>query len=332
MSINAKTEHSTNPKDVLGRNKPPLNLIPPVALVETAMAFKLGATKYGPFNWREHTVAASVYTGAILRHLACYQDGENTDIESGVSHLAHVIACAAIILDAASIGKLVDDRPRKGVAPEAIAFYTGQSNARLPQAVPPASDGCIVEADEILAIFEDRRAAEDMKFLVEAGCLTEVAERIARSIKYSEYKNEAGIPHDYVYIAGPMRGLPEFNFPAFDAQRDAWLAGGWNVISPADIDRNSEPGVPIPAEAEARQREYTYRDFYALWLVANRTTHGGIAMLRNWETSTGAAAELFLARWLKLRIYRHFGGGQLDIEDVKISELVGALAAYIHSR
>jgi len=37
-----------------------------------------------------------------------------------------------------------------------------------------------------------------------------------------------------IYIAGPMTGYPEFNFPAFDAARD-YLERDWNVISPASV-------------------------------------------------------------------------------------------------
>lgn len=40
-----------------------------------------------------------------------------------------------------------------------------------------------------------------------------------------------------VYIAGRMRGLPLFNFPAFDAARDRLEALGIEVLSPADMDR-----------------------------------------------------------------------------------------------
>lgn len=40
-----------------------------------------------------------------------------------------------------------------------------------------------------------------------------------------------------VYIAGRMRGVPLFNFPAFDAARDRLEALGIEVLSPADMDR-----------------------------------------------------------------------------------------------
>lgn len=40
-----------------------------------------------------------------------------------------------------------------------------------------------------------------------------------------------------VYLAGPMRGLPQFNFPAFDAGAATLEALGHEVFNPADRDR-----------------------------------------------------------------------------------------------
>ena len=71
----------------------------------------LGARKYGPFNWRTSPVRATVYIAAAKRRLAQWLDGQNDDPESGVSHLAHARACLGILLDAQSLGKVVDDRP-----------------------------------------------------------------------------------------------------------------------------------------------------------------------------------------------------------------------------
>jgi hypothetical protein len=88
-----------------------MHLIPPVANVMESLVFGLGAAKYGPYNWRENSVAASVYISALYRHVAQWWDGEETDPESLMSHLAHARACIAIILDAQNNGKLVDDRP-----------------------------------------------------------------------------------------------------------------------------------------------------------------------------------------------------------------------------
>ena len=40
-----------------------------------------------------------------------------------------------------------------------------------------------------------------------------------------------------IYIAGPMRGKKWFNFPDFDWAKESLERAGWEVISPADLDR-----------------------------------------------------------------------------------------------
>lgn len=105
-----------NPKSALGALKIDLSLVPPSAVIAEARVMELGAKKYGPYNWREKTVSARVYTAAALRHIFTWQDGEDIDPESGESHLAHARACLGIMLDAKSIGKLNDNRPVAGAA------------------------------------------------------------------------------------------------------------------------------------------------------------------------------------------------------------------------
>jgi len=105
-----------NPKTAVGATKVPLHLVPPVATHYLALAFKDGAVKYGPYNWREHMVSASVYYGAMRRHMDAWWDGEDVSHDALVHHLGHVMACCAILLDAESVGKLNDDRPLPGAA------------------------------------------------------------------------------------------------------------------------------------------------------------------------------------------------------------------------
>ena len=99
-----------DPKGAAGALKTPLGLIPPFAMEQTAWAHKLGAEKYGPFNWRDTGVCASTYVNAIMRHLNAWRDGENLDPESGISHLAHIICSCNILLDADYCDTLQDDR------------------------------------------------------------------------------------------------------------------------------------------------------------------------------------------------------------------------------
>lgn len=113
-----------NPKDKEGQKKAPLHLLTPASLIHEAYAMQHGADKYGAFNWREHSVLASVYIAACMRHLLAWQDGETTAEDSGVHHLGHAKAGLGILLDALENGKMIDDRPLKGAAPRLLAPTT----------------------------------------------------------------------------------------------------------------------------------------------------------------------------------------------------------------
>lgn len=117
-------EPAKNPKTAIGRTKPALiSVIPTAALLHLGEVMKLGAKKYGPFNWRETPVPAEVYVDAAMRHLLSWFDGEDKDPESGMSHLGHVMACMAIIIDAQENGMLDDNRPKAGRVGQMIANF-----------------------------------------------------------------------------------------------------------------------------------------------------------------------------------------------------------------
>lgn len=106
------------------------------------------------------------------------------------------------------------------------------------------------------------------------------------------------------YVAGPMRGYPEANFPAFDEARDRGIALGYGIISPADMDRvNGIDGTEGDEEYSGADmaRQFVTRDTAAL-LSLRAELGDGIALLPGWERSTGATAEFFVARWLGLRV------------------------------
>jgi hypothetical protein len=101
----------TNPKDVIGSGKLPLELVPDTAVAYMALSFLEGALKYGRFNWRVAGVRSSIYAAAMRRHQKKWWNGEDCDPKTKVHHLASVMACCAIVLDAELVGKLTDDRP-----------------------------------------------------------------------------------------------------------------------------------------------------------------------------------------------------------------------------
>lgn len=75
-----------------------------------ARVMKSGADKYGRRNFRDSTILATTYVGAIRRHLNAFASGEDTDPNSGEPHLAHIRACCAVLLSAQDAGTYEDDR------------------------------------------------------------------------------------------------------------------------------------------------------------------------------------------------------------------------------
>jgi hypothetical protein len=120
----------TNPKSSHGRAKPSLHFIPPTALLELAGVMALGAYKYGAFNWRKDPISLSTYLDAIDRHKMSRGFGEKKDRESLRDHAAHIMACAAIILDADHCGTLIDDLPKDHNVCDLIAEHGAEKSTR----------------------------------------------------------------------------------------------------------------------------------------------------------------------------------------------------------
>lgn len=96
----------SDPKAGAGAAKCPMQLLPPAALEHTAWVQGLGASKYGPYNWRDSGVSVSTYIGAIMRHLMAIASGQWLDPESGRPHAAHIAASCNILMDADAHGKM----------------------------------------------------------------------------------------------------------------------------------------------------------------------------------------------------------------------------------
>lgn len=109
-----------------------------------------------------------------------------------------------------------------------------------------------------------------------------------------------------IYIAGPMRGKKYFNFPAFDEARDLLQSEGYNVISPADMDR--EAGFdPLVLGEDYDWNDLTKCDF-SLSDAIDRDLEAlrrcdAIYLLQGWQRSRGATAEKALAEWIGLHVF-----------------------------
>ena len=103
-----------NPKAAIGAAKAPFFGIPWTAVIEMGTVMDGGAHKYGAYNYRDTRISTTTYHDAILRHFMLWADGEDTDPESKASHLAHVMACCALMIDAREGMMLEDERSKTG--------------------------------------------------------------------------------------------------------------------------------------------------------------------------------------------------------------------------
>lgn len=109
-----------------------------------------------------------------------------------------------------------------------------------------------------------------------------------------------------LYLAGPMSGYKNFNFPAFMAAAAMLRGLGHEVFNPAerDLERDgpefskSETGSVLEAEAKGFNRRVAITD--DLMYIINEAE--GIALLPGWEASKGANAELWTAKFLDLQV------------------------------
>lgn len=104
------------------------------------------------------------------------------------------------------------------------------------------------------------------------------------------------------YLAGPMRGIEAFNFPAFREAAARLRAQGWTVLSPAEADeavgfdasKNSLDGFDMKAAL--------LRD------VTMLAAADAIALLPGWRRSQGATLEDGIARYLGKDRYEYVDG------------------------
>lgn len=119
-----------------------------------------------------------------------------------------------------------------------------------------------------------------------------------------------------LYLAGPMRGYPRYNFDAFVAACRDLRGRGFTVISPHEMDL--ELGFdPEDEFTQADLEKAIPRD------VEGILKSEAVVLLPGWEDSKGAQTELSIALWAgrKAMLYPHLA--TLDTGLTKICQVQG---------
>ena len=109
-----------------------------------------------------------------------------------------------------------------------------------------------------------------------------------------------------LYVAGPMRGIKHYNFPAFlDAAAELRRAG-FDIVNPAerDLSNGFDPiARDMTGHEDLASEGFDLRKALAWDLQQIAEKCDGIALLPGWERSKGARAEVALAEALDLDYY-----------------------------
>ena len=103
-----------------------------------------------------------------------------------------------------------------------------------------------------------------------------------------------------IYIAGPMSGYPEFNFPAFFTAQYTLERQGWKVWNPAAKESEGDvvqSGSFASGDQKALVSEgWDWQSAFE-WDCQKVLRSDAIYMLKGWERSTGARAEHAVAQF-----------------------------------
>ena len=111
-----------------------------------------------------------------------------------------------------------------------------------------------------------------------------------------------------VYIAGPMSGLPDYNFPAFHEAAKRWRAWGWEVVNPAELDEQID-GFNATKDVAMPHEHYMKRD------IPHVAQCDAIALLPGWEKSRGVKDETSVAKMCGLDFYDAVFGLPLTVHE-----------------
>lgn len=116
-----------------------------------------------------------------------------------------------------------------------------------------------------------------------------------------------------IYLAGPMTGLPRFNFDAFDHAAAVLRRLGHEVISPADMDREAGVNPDKPETGAALDfAEVMRKDLHCI------LDCDAVVMLPNWEQSNGARLERTVAESTGKAVFIFVGESSDGIDQVSL--------------
>jgi hypothetical protein len=131
--------------------------------------------------------------------------------------------------------------------------------------------------------------------------------------EFAEIKNE------FLYLAGPMTGYPQFNFPLFIRAAEKAREQGFDVISPAELDQENNEDYDLSInspDGELGTTHQTFGDYLSRDVKIVHDHCVGVIFLPKWFESKGARMEAYVALtagFTRFYHYQEYAGIDQDI-------------------
>lgn len=119
-----------------------------------------------------------------------------------------------------------------------------------------------------------------------------------------------------IYLAGPMSGMKNHNARAFEAYKELWVAMGWDVTTPIELNsRVWERHFGVPFDPYGMDIQYGHPILPEMFAedVKEICAREAIGLLPGWEDSQGVGRELGVATLFKKDIRDALTGKPIDI-------------------
>lgn len=106
-----------------------------------------------------------------------------------------------------------------------------------------------------------------------------------------------------IYVSGPIGGYVDLNLPAFEAAADLLKRRGYDPIVPHDIPASHEGFCAKGKPSSHPEEKLHLYGCYLLQDIAVLAQCDGIYLLKGWQDSPGAKAEMAFAEALALEMF-----------------------------
>lgn len=241
------------------------DLIPTEPLRLLAKHYGVGSLKYDDDNWQKGYDWRLSYA-ALQRHVNQFWAGEDIDAETGSPHLiAAAWHCFTLTWFMAHRPEFDTRTTTKSHCGHSVHIH-----------------------DNVATSNHLSGTACDFKLATWPGSIPYYSGPVDGYIHYPVAPDDEAT----IYVSGPMSGVVEHNYPAFNQAATGLRAAGWNVINPAEL------GDGDTTKAW---------DFYLRRDLAELTKATHIYMLPGWPNSRGASLEFDVAQRLGITVIYHPG-------------------------